>query len=203
MLIGLAAMVVAGVSGGAVVALTVASEQNARSEPPPLPGPTLISTGPGRQLTTRTPATALMAVWSSAQWGDVPAILRLQDPVVRTTMGDTIVVGVYQHQRPRMVTLKPRIADVDVRGMTATVRYRLQGDVKASLPQSAILRRHGGSWLLRYDTFIEAAIPYYVIASRAAEKQPSRADRLVGLDATAKYRRQVARLVPAPNTETP
>lgn len=195
-------MVVAGLTGGVVVALAVESEDKARSKLPPVAEHRLIRAEGQKRLRTTTPTTALMELWSSAQWGDVPAILRLQDPVVRNTIRDTDIAGVYQHQRTRMVTRKPHVVNVNVRGTIATVRYRLQGEVKPALPQLAIMRRRGQSWFLRYDTFIEEAIPFWVIASRGAEARPSRADRFAGASLTATYRAQVGRLAPVPKTET-
>ena len=100
-----------------------------------------------------------------------------------------------------MVTRKPHVVNVNVRGTIATVRYRLEGEVKSALPQLAILRRRGQSWFLRYDTFVEEAIPFWVIASRGAETRPSRADRVAGANVTASYRAQVGRLAPVPKAQ--
>ena len=195
-LIVLSAMLVAGLTGGGVVALAVRDEDKAR-ELAPVPEQTLIHPTRGHSETNN-PASALLEVWSSAQWGDIPAILRLQDPAMRRALGDTVITGVYQHQRERMVTRRPRVASAEVTGSTATVRYRVQGEPRTTPPQLAIMRRCRQSWCVRYDTFIEEALPFYVIAVNGGEVKPRRADRLAGASTAAVYRGQAAHLALLP-----
>jgi hypothetical protein len=197
MMIGLAGMLVAGVVGGAVVAFAVRGDDKARAELPAVAPSALIEPGRSRHLPTNNPQTALLEVWSLAQWGDIPRLLRLQDPTLRRAVGDQLLAGTYTHQRPRMATRRPRVLGADTHGQTATVRYRLQGD-SPSDPQSAILRRHAGVWHVRYDTFIEDAIPFYVLAARGAAISPDRADRLAAARAATTYRAQASSLAPSP-----
>lgn len=195
-MLGVAATLVAGLAGGAVVGLAVRDEQSARRELPPVVPPAIIDPDGRGHHATDQPVGAMLEVWSSAQWGDVPRILRLHDPPVRQALGDATIAGVYAHQRTRLTTRRPRVTDVDERGRTAVVRYRLQGEPPSAPPHLAILRRRGGTWFLRYDTFVEDALPYYVVAARGAGAAPQRADRVAAAEAAATYREQAARLEP-------
>ena len=200
MLLGAAAVLVAGVTGGAIVASAVRSED--RATPPRAAKLALLDRSGPEQTGSNTPRSALVKLWSSAQWGDVPAILRLQDAVVRRAMGDAVIAGIYEHQRNWMATMRPRIVATEVDASVATVRYRLQGDAQTAPPHSAIMRRCGRSWCMRYDTFVEDAIPFYAAAVRGSEASLSRADRLAGAEMAASYRAQVARLAPLPRSTT-
>lgn len=202
-LIGIAAMVVAGLVGGAVVGLAVRGDDNARAKLPEVPKSALISPDRRDRLSTATPQNALLELWSSAQWGDIPRTLRLQDPIVRRATGDSVVGGVYDHQRSRMTTRRPRITSTEVRGRIATVRYWLQGEPRTPPPQLAILRRRGGVWFMRYDTFVEDAIPYYITSVRGGDVNPQRGDRVAGAKAAAAYRKQAAKLALLPAAEAP
>jgi hypothetical protein len=193
-MLAVAATLVAGLVGGAVVGLAVRDEQNARRElPAVVPSALIDADGRGHQATDQ-PVGALLEVWSSAQWGDVPRILRLHDPPVRQALGDAVLAGVYAHQRTRMTTRRPRVTEVEVRGRVATVRYRMQGESQPATGQLAILRRRGHLWFLRYDTFVEDALPFYVSAARGAGDEPQRADRAAAARTAAAYRDQAARL---------
>ncbi|HEV2060925.1 MAG TPA: hypothetical protein VGR11_16365 [Solirubrobacteraceae bacterium] len=193
-LIGVVAMGIAGLTAGSLVALTVRSEEDAKR--PTVPTLELVDPDGRVSSPSDTPSSTLTKLWSLAQWGDVPAILTLQDPAVRRAIGDQAVIGVYEHQRTRMVTTKPRVLASEIRRSTATVRYRLGDREQRSTPQSAILRRCGASWCMRYDTFIAEAIPYYVIAKRGGGATPSRGDRVAGAEMAASYRALAGRLVP-------
>ncbi len=198
MMIGLAGALVSGLAGGAVVALTVRSDDKAREELPPVAKPALINADGRGHLPTNKPTTALLELWSSAQWGDVPRVLRLHDPAVRRSVGNAVIAGTYTHQRTRMSTRKPRVLGVEVRGQTATVRYRVEGEPQTAPPQLAILRRYGATWFMRYDTFVEEAIPFYIATLRGGNVDPQRGDRLASARAASTYREQAVKLAQPP-----
>lgn len=195
-------MLAAGLTGGAVVALAVRSDDGARAELPPVAKTALIDPDGRGHLTAKRPFSALLEVWSLAQWGDVPKLLRLQDPNVRRSVGDDVIAGVYSHQRSRMASRRPRILGTEVRGQTATVRYRLQGEPGPILPQLAILRRQAGVWRLRYDTFVEDALPFYILAARGGDTTPERGDRLAAAREAAAYRNLSLKLAGPPTRPT-
>jgi hypothetical protein len=102
-----------------------------------------------------------MLLWFYGQWGNASEIYSLYDPGVQQALGADLIVGAYTEDRPTMLASLPRIVDVHSTRSGTMVNVELLTATARPRPESFLLARRGGSWRVRYDTYLEGTVQSY------------------------------------------
>ena len=132
----------------------------------------------------------VMRLWFLAQWGNIPAVVALYDPVVRREVGVELLSGGYAVQRPVLLASRPRIAYTTSTELGMTVGLDVYRRGAPPLRDSFLLRKSRDGWSVVYDTVLERAFTSYAQFSLNADPsaKPSRDAVRAGKASAARFR---------------
>jgi len=113
------------------------------------------------------PQRVVLDMWRLGQLG-APNVFTLYEPLMARTVTLQVALGTFALEQPYMAGTLPEIAQVAPVGNAATVSLLVFSAGGPPSRQSIFLRRHGTTWLIAYDTFLDSALGQYVQSSASA-----------------------------------
>jgi hypothetical protein len=124
---------------------------------------------------------ALLQHYFYIQWGGARNIIASLDPSITQDVGIAQIVAAYAFLRPALSAARLRVVGTQQTGQGPLVTFETFPASGPSQPDSVLLGKVDGTYVVRYDTQLERGIPGSIRAATAGEPQ------------TKQYRTRIAR----------
>lgn len=157
----------------AVLLLSVAVVAGCGSDKPAsnAAAPRLLTVQDLKKYPSGSPESALFRHYFFIQWGSARNIIATLDPDVTQAVGIANIVDAYAFLRPALAAAKLRIVGTMQTSQGWLVTFESSPATGPSQADSILLDKVQGTYVIRYDTQLERAIPGSIRAATAGEPQ--------------------------------
>ncbi|MEY2517395.1 MAG: hypothetical protein QOJ89_4753 [bacterium] len=141
------------------------------SDNPPASGaaPKLLTLEDLKKYPSDSPEAALMRHFFFIQWGGARNLIASLDPEMAGAVGAPALIDAYSFLRPALAASKLRIIGKMDTDQGTLVLFEASPVSGPSQPDSVLFGKVGGSYVIRYDTQLDRAIPGAINAATAGQ----------------------------------